>query len=211
MCLDEGVCHTATDDEGVALIEEVVNDVQFVCHFCATKDCNEGTDRFFNCATKELKFLFNEETTDCNLCISILDDACGGCVCAVCCAKCVVDVDVAEVCKCLAKFFTVLFFPLIETSVFKKDDFAVVQCCHFCVCIITNKVCCKGDLSGEMVCESVCNGLQCEFLCVVFQCFVKICLLCCCLFVGGECFHCLLFLLCETKAGGEDVVGFAHV
>ena len=43
---EEGVGHGAADEEGVALAEELLDDVDFVGDFCAAEDGDEGVGGF---------------------------------------------------------------------------------------------------------------------------------------------------------------------
>ncbi|CDD69036.1 putative phosphoglycerate kinase [Firmicutes bacterium CAG:475] len=211
LSLDKCVCHTTADDKRVAFVEEIVDDVEFVCHLCAAENRNEGTDGIFNCVSEEFEFLFNEETADCHGCETVLNDTCGGCVSAVCGAECVVDVDVAEISEFSAKLFAVFLFACVETSVFQKHDFAVFEGCNFLVCVLTHKVCCKRNFAGEMLCKFVGNGLQSEFLGIVFESFCDVFRLCSGLFAFGKSLNRLLFFFVKTETFGENVVRFAHV
>ena len=41
LCLQEGVSHAAADDQSVALLKQVGDNIQLVCNLCAAKDCNK--------------------------------------------------------------------------------------------------------------------------------------------------------------------------
>lgn len=126
-------------------------------------------------------------------------------------AECVVDIDVAEVCKLSAKVFAVLLFACIETSVFKQNDLAVFESGNFVVSVFANQIGCKCDFAGEMLGEFVRNGLESEFLLIVFESFCNIFCFCSRLLGFGKSFNSLLFLLVEAETFREDVVRLAHV
>ena len=211
LCFDEGVSHTAADDERVALVEKIVDDVKFIGNFRTAENSNERTNGVLDCVAKEFEFFFDKETADCNGCKTVLNDTCGCCVCTVCSAECVVDVYVAEVCEFSAKVFAILFFARFETSVFKQNDFAVFECRDFCVCVVSHQIGCKRHFAGEMLCEFFRNRSEREFLLVVFKSFCDIFRFCSRLFFCGKRFNRFLFFLVETETFRENVVGLAHV
>ena len=45
LCLGEGVGHAAADDDGVALIDQVLDNADLVGNLSAAQDCNERTSR----------------------------------------------------------------------------------------------------------------------------------------------------------------------
>ena len=67
LSLEEGVCHAAADDESVALLEEVGDNVELVCNLCAAEDSNEGTYGSFNSVAQVVDFLLHEVTNGCVL------------------------------------------------------------------------------------------------------------------------------------------------
>lgn len=162
--LDEGVSHATADDERVALVEKIVDDVELVGNFCAAQNRNEGTDGIFDCVAKELEFLLNQETADRNGSKTVLNDACRRGVSAVSGAECVVDVHVAEVCEFAAKLLAVFLLARVETGVFKQNDSAVFESGNFCVSVVTHKVGCKSDFAGEMFGKFVRNGFERKLL-----------------------------------------------
>ena len=48
LSLDECVSHTTTDDKGITLLKQVVDNVEFVCYLSTTEDCYEWTYRILN-------------------------------------------------------------------------------------------------------------------------------------------------------------------
>ena len=57
LSLDEGISHTAADDESIALFEEVGNNVELVSNLSTAEDSNERSFRIFNCISEGTGFL----------------------------------------------------------------------------------------------------------------------------------------------------------
>lgn len=55
LSFDEGVCHATADDERVAFVEKIVDDVELVGNFCAAENRNERTNGVFDCIAKEFE------------------------------------------------------------------------------------------------------------------------------------------------------------
>ncbi len=90
----EGVGHAADDDEGVDLVEQVIDDVDLAGDFGAADDGDEGLLRRFEGLAEVGDFLFHQQAGDGGL--EEVGDALGGCVGAVRGAESVVDVDLGE-------------------------------------------------------------------------------------------------------------------
>ncbi len=94
LCVEEGVGHAAADDDGVGLVEQVVDDLDLVGDFGSADDGDEGLDGIGDGLAEVGELLVHEEAGG-GLCDEV-GDALGGGVGAVGAAEGVVDVDVAE-------------------------------------------------------------------------------------------------------------------
>ena len=90
----EGVGHAADDDQGVDLVEEVLDDVDLAGDLGAADDGDEGLFRGFERLAEIGDFLFHQQAGDGGL--EEMRDAFGGGVGAVRGAEGVVDVDLGE-------------------------------------------------------------------------------------------------------------------
>ena len=64
-CLVEGISHSAADDEGVNLLNEVVDDTDLVGDLCAAENCDERAFRIAKRVTHYGDFLLDEVATYC--------------------------------------------------------------------------------------------------------------------------------------------------
>ncbi len=92
--LQEGVGHAATDDNGVDLFEQVVDDLDLVGDLGATDDGDEGLVRLHQRFAHVGELFFHQQPS-CGL-LDEVGDAFGGSVGAVRGAEGVVDIDIAE-------------------------------------------------------------------------------------------------------------------
>lgn len=117
----EGVRHCAADEHCVALVEERVDNRDFVGNFRAAQDYRERTDWVFRLRAEEFEFLFYEKTRDLNRQIRRYARDC--CVRSVRRAESVVYIGFrARVFdKLLCKFGVVLLFFGVEARVFEEN------------------------------------------------------------------------------------------
>ena len=60
LCFQECISHTTTDNQCVAFLKKVGDNIQFVCNLCTTKDSNERSYRTFYCVTEEVDFFLHQ-------------------------------------------------------------------------------------------------------------------------------------------------------
>ena len=148
-CLYKGISHTAANDERIAFIQKIVDDLEFVCNFRSAQNGYERSSGILYGATEEFEFLFNEETADSHGSVSVLNDTCGRSVSTVSRSESVVDVYVAEFRELFAELLAVLFLTCVKTSVFQQNGFAVFKRSHFLLSVLAHKVGGKSDFAGE--------------------------------------------------------------
>ena len=124
-CLEEGVCHAAADDDGVALLEEGVDDADLVGDLRAAEDGDERADRILEGLAHDGDFFLDEVAADSGL--QVVGDARGGSVSSVSGSERVVDVHIREGSELLREFGIVLFFGCVEADVLEEEDFAVLE------------------------------------------------------------------------------------
>ena len=82
LCLCEGEGHTATDDEGIALLKEVRDNIQLICNLRTTEDRYERTYRILYGLAEELDLLLHQ-VADHVRAIDVLGNTNIGAVCSV--------------------------------------------------------------------------------------------------------------------------------
>ena len=170
LCLDEGICHAAADDEGIALFKKIGDDVQLVSNLGTAEDCDERTNRILNCIAEELDLLLHK-ISDCAgtaLCADILGYDGNRSMCSVSGAECIADIIVSEIsellCKALSCLFRLGLFLASEAGILKKYNVAVLHISN-CLCssfagyvVIRNKLHFLAELFGQTLCNR-CKGL----------------------------------------------------
>lgn len=134
----EGESHTTADDEGVDLVQEVVNELDLVSDLGTTEDGEERTLRRLESLGKVVELLLHEETGSL---LGQIDTDHGG-VSTVSSAESIVDEDVTESGQALAELINLglvslglvaisilgaALFLNVETQVLEEDDGTVVS------------------------------------------------------------------------------------
>ena len=209
LCGKEGVCHTAADNQGVDLAEQVVDNIQFVGDLCAAENGNEGTFRIRQSLAHDRDFFFNQEAADGGH-SGVLCYAGSGSMCAVRSAECVIDKNVRKCSELAGEFLAVLFLVCGETGVLQKNDVAGLHSGNLFLCVRTDGIRCKDHTAAEQLVELVGNngkGALFQILLCLFQCGSGCSLLLFCR-QSGDCGG---FFLVQFDFGIENIVGFAHV
>ena len=158
-CLEEGVCHAAADDDGVALLEEGVDDADLVGDLCAAEDSDEGSLRILKSAAHELDLLLDEEAADCR---QIVGNAGRGGVSSVSRTESVVYIDIRKGGKSLRECGIVLGLFCVETHVLKEHDFAVLEISGKFFCAVADNVFSHLDILTEKLGKSCGYGSKGE-------------------------------------------------
>ena len=95
LCLCEGECHTTTDDEGIALLKEVRDNIQLICNLRTAEDRYERTYRILNRLAEELDLLLHQ-VADHMRAIDVLGNTNIGAVCSMCSTKCIIYEYICE-------------------------------------------------------------------------------------------------------------------
>ena len=175
---EERVSHSAADDQGVDLRQQVADDRELVGDFGAAEDRNERTDRFFNGVTEERDLFFHQEARNGGR--DVFGDDSGGGMGAVRGAERVVAIDIAIGSELFSKLFLLLFesgfrslelfigltvflfefglFFLVVTGIFQHQDVARLHCGDFRVrlCAVGG----KRDRLAEQFGEVIRNQLE---------------------------------------------------
>ena len=110
-----------------------------------------------------------------------------------------------------AKAKIVLGLASVKANVLDQHAGAVLHSGDLCLCIVTDDVGCKCNLTVKLLAETVCNRLQGELYGIVLQCLCLELGSCCLALCLGHLVNLLLLLLIELEVGGEDCVGLTHV
>ena len=157
LCLGEGVGHAAADDDGVALVDQVFDNADLVGNLSAAQDCNERTSRIAQGLAHDRDFLLDQETAYSR---QVICDACGGSVCTVCGAECVVDVNVSHVSHSLCKRSVVLGLALFKANILKQNDLARLNLSGQLLSILAYNVLCQLDFLAKQLAQALSNRSQ---------------------------------------------------
>jgi len=125
LCVEEGVGHAAADDDGVRLIEQVVDHVNLVGDLGSADDGDEGFYGVGDGLREVGEFFFEKEAGGGLL--DVVRNALGGGVGAVGAAEGVVDVKLAELGESLGEFGIVGFFFGVKAEVFEKEGLSGLE------------------------------------------------------------------------------------
>ena len=126
--LQEGVSHTAANDEGVHLGQQVLNNAELVRHLGAAQNGHEGTHGVLHSVAQELDFLAHQVAHSGVL--DVVGDTGGGAVGAVSGAEGVIDIHLGQAGQLAGEGLQVLGLFLAETGVLQQHHVAVVHSGH---------------------------------------------------------------------------------
>ena len=66
-CFQEGKCHTAANDQGIAFFKQIGDNIQLICNLCAAKNSNERSYGILYGISKEVDFLLHQITNNCGI------------------------------------------------------------------------------------------------------------------------------------------------
>lgn len=145
--LQESENHTSTDDNGVALVEESLEDGDLGGNLGSTDDGGHGLLSVGDGSIKVFELLGEQESTDRRL--EELGNTLSGGVGTVGSTESVVDVEVEGGSKLLNETGLVLGLLLVETSVFKHDDISLLSLVDDLGDFVSNAVGGKSHLLSE--------------------------------------------------------------
>ena len=134
--LEEGVSHAAANDQGIALLQKIINDIQLVSNLCTAEDGNERTNRVLNRIAQEVDLLLHE-VADYVRTVDELSNADIGAVSPVSGTESVVYEDIGQRSQVPGEGFAVFGLLRTETGILKKDDVAVLHSINCCAGIWT--------------------------------------------------------------------------
>ena len=146
--LGEGVGHAAADDNGVALVDQVVDHVDLVGNLRAAQNGNERTGRVGKRLAHDGDLLLDQEAADGR---QVVGNAGGGGMRAVRGAERVVDKDVRHVGKRLGQRGIVLSLALLETHVLEQDRLARLYLSGELLRVLADNVLRELDLLAEQL------------------------------------------------------------
>ena len=154
---EEGVGHAAADDEGVDLLEEVVDNVQLIGDLRTAEDGDERAGRIGQSLAHDGHFLLHEEAADRG---QIVRHAGRGGMGAVRRAECIVHKDLRQRSQLLGQLGIVLRLALHEADVLQQHHVAVLQGSGLGLGILTDDVLGHHDGLAEQLAQAVRNDLQ---------------------------------------------------
>ena len=158
---EEGVGHTAADDQTSGLGQEVGDHTELVGNLGTTEDHGVGAFRIVDGLAQALDFLGDQEAGCRGKDLSNVVD---GSLLAVHDTEAVGDKDVGQggelLCEGLAFGVVLGGFCSVETDVFEQNDLAFTQLCDSCASGVPHGVFCQGDLGSGHFGQTFGNGSQ---------------------------------------------------
>ena len=208
---EEGVRHAAADDEAVALVEQVVDDLELVRDLRAAEHRDERSLGRLERVSHDLELLLNQEAADSGLDESVFDDRGGRSVRTVRCAESVVDIDVAIGSELTAELFASALLLRIETQILEQHALSALACGDLRLRVLADDVLCERHFAAEQLVEPVRNRLEREFDGIVLERLGDVRLCRGGSLVLGKSLDRLLFLLGQTDLCAENAVRLAHM
>ena len=153
----EGVGHAAADDQGVDLVQQVVDDADLVGDLGAAQDRDKGTGGILQRLAHDVELLADQEAGDRG---QVVGNALGGGVRAVRGAKGVVDIDLRKGGQLLGELRIVLFLFLVEADVLQQNDVARLHRVDALLGVLADDVLGQDDLLIELLAQALRNGGQ---------------------------------------------------
>jgi len=157
---EEGIGHAAADDEGVDLVEQVVDDVQLVGDLGAAEDCHKRALGIGQGLAHDADFLLDEEAADGG---EIVRHAGGGGMRAVRGAKGVVYEDVGQRGELAAQLGIVLRLALFKAGVLEQHDLAILEGGGQTLRVLAHDILRHPNLCAEQLGKTVRDDLEGEF------------------------------------------------
>ena len=139
LCLLESISHTAADNQRVALLKKIRDNIQLIRNLCAAEDGNERTNRVLNGIAEELDFLLHQ-IANCAV-AALFADIFGNdgnrSMCSVRGTECVAYIIIRKVGQLLRESLAgILRLGLLfasESGVLQENDIAVLHLLN-CLC-----------------------------------------------------------------------------
>ena len=154
----EGVSHATDDDQGVDLVEQIVDDVDFAGDFGAADDGDEGMLGRLKRLAEVGNFFFHQQAGDGGL--QEVRDAFRGSVGAMRGAECVVDVNFCKRGELLRELGVIGFFFGVVAEILKQQNLAGLKLARHFAGDFTDAIRREGDidLGTELVVEQADAG-----------------------------------------------------
>ena len=153
----EGIGHAAADDDGVSLLQQVVDDVDLVGDLGAAQHRHEGALGVVQGLAHDAQLLVDQQA---GVSGQVSGHAGGGGVGTVHGAEGVGDEDVGHVSQGLGKVGAVLLLADIEAEVLKKHDLAGLQSGGLGLGVLTDDVGSKDHFLTQQLAKALGNGGQ---------------------------------------------------
>ena len=161
LCLQEGVRHTAADDQRIALLKQVGDDVQLISNLCAAKNRDKRALRIVDSIAEILDFLLHQ-IADNTVTLDILCDTDIGAMCSVSSTKSVIDKDICQGSKLLGELLPVLGLLCSVASILKQNHIPVLHRLNSSLCVRADNVIvrCKLYFLSEQLAQACSNRSQ---------------------------------------------------
>ena len=159
--LGEGVGHAAADDDGVGLLQQVVDDADLIADLGAAQDGHEGALGIVQRAAHDLQLTGHQQTADGG---QVGCHTGGGGVSAVDGAEGVGHKQLRHVGQLLRQLGVVLGLALFKTGVLQQHDLAGLQRGGLGLGVGAHGVGGKDDLTAQQLAQTLGNGGQGQLL-----------------------------------------------
>ena len=133
LSLAECIRHSAADDQGIYLVQQIFNYRNLTGNLCSAQDGNERSLRVVDSISKEID-LFLHQISDYRG-IHELGHTHIGAVCTVCGSECIIYKYVTQRSQLFAESLAVFCLLCSVTGIFKKDHITVLHSLNSCLCV----------------------------------------------------------------------------
>ena len=135
--LHKGISHTAADDDGIALVDQIRNHTNLVRHLSAAQNGNQRALGICQCAAHKPDLLLDQITAGSR---QVRSHTGGGAVGTVCSAECVVHKQVCQRSQLLGEVLLVLGLLCTVTHILQQHHLAVLQVGSHLLRIVANYI-----------------------------------------------------------------------
>ena len=153
----EGIGHTATDDDGVGDLQQVVDNADLGADLGAAQNGHQGTLGVGQSAANEIQFLLDQEAGNGR---QIIGHTSGGGVGAMHGAESVGHINLGHIGHSLGQLGIVLGFTLLKTGVLQQQHLTGLQSGGLGLGILAHHVGSHDDFAAQQFAQTLGNGSQ---------------------------------------------------
>ena len=159
--LHKGISHTAADDDGIALVDQIRNHTDLVRHLSATQNGNQRALGICQCTAHKLDLLLDQVAAGSR---QVRSHTGGGAMGTVCSAECVVHKQVCQRSQLLGEVLLVLGLLCTVTHILQQHHLAVLQVGSHLLSIVTDYilVLSQRHIHAQVLAQALGHGSQAE-------------------------------------------------